>query len=362
MNIETREQAAALAADDGTIDEIVAVGILEQFRDSECAAALKHWRAKLQPGGRLFLGVPNFAKISKDYLAGVPLDVQNAVMGSAGKPQHTIFDYEALQELLINCGYDRLGPWMPPNKNEYWCGIQAFKPTTDTVDVSHTAAMVSTARFGPTLHYRCAQNAFHQLAIPYTVFCGAYWHQVMSEGMEEIIARPGITHVLTLDYDSIFTAEDVLELHRLMQANTMIDAVCALQSKRSSEHSIFTLANPDGTLRDRAYLAEMSMSTTRIATGHFGLTLIKADALRKFPRPWMVPKPNAAGRWGDGKIDADIDFWYHWRDAGFTLHLANHVPIGHMEEFISWPGQEFKTFQQAFSDYCKHGIPKEVRR
>lgn len=76
----------------------------------------------------------------------------------------------------------------------------------------------------------------------------------------------------------------------------------------------------------------------------------------------MVPRPDSDGRWSDNKVDADIDFWFRWRDAGKTLYLANKVVVGHLEEVVSWPSRDFTPIHQSWNEYVEHGKPLEVAR
>jgi 2-polyprenyl-3-methyl-5-hydroxy-6-metoxy-1,4-benzoquinol methylase len=52
---------------DGSVDVIRASHILEHF-PAQVPAVLKHWAAKLKPGGVLKIAVPDFAWIAQAYL------------------------------------------------------------------------------------------------------------------------------------------------------------------------------------------------------------------------------------------------------------------------------------------------------
>jgi hypothetical protein len=73
----------------------------------------------------------------------------------------------------------------------------------------------------------------------------------------------------------------------------------------------------------------------KVCSAHFGLTLIRVDALRKTPKPWFMSKPDDNGDWEDGRFDDDIWFWHNWRAAGNTLYVAPSVSIGHLEETVA---------------------------
>ena len=89
---------------------------------------------------------------------------------------------------------------------------------------------------------------------------------------------------------------------------------------------------------------------------------MRADALRKLPRPWMTATPNKDGRWAEGKVQADITFWRQWQEAGNGIYLANRVVVGHMEEMIAWPTKELGVMYQQATDWMDNGTPSEIVR
>jgi hypothetical protein len=368
-------EAFPLDVPDCAADDIYASHILEHFSHQEIEQVLDNWLAKLAPGGRLRLSVPDFEQIARRYLAGEPIDVQGYAMGSqlTSNDQHgTIFDREMLTELLIQRGMERIGPFLPfaedTSQLPISLNLEAYKPTGPATECTDTIAVLSAPRFAPTLHARCAQVAFGKARVPYVPAMGAYWHQTLCETIELGLRDPHpytgnqSRYVITCDYDSIFSYADVLELYRLMEACQTADAICSIQTMREADHSLFSMTSADGKARTRAYAVEFERHLTPIRTGHFGLTIFRADTLRKLPRPWMLAKPNEEGRWSEGRVDADIDFWHRFEKDGRRLYLANRVVIGHMEEWISWPKPDFTTIRQKVSDYLYGGMPTEVAR
>lgn len=354
---------------DGSVEEILASHILEHFSHREVSLVLQDWVAKLRPGGKILLAVPDFEDVSRRYLAGEPVNVQGYVMGGhndADDRHGCIFDREGLTELMIQCGLERIGPWeskLPGcSSGPHSLNLQGFKPSGPERSLSGVRACLSTPRFGPLMHPRCAEKAFAQLKIRATSGQSCFWHQKISNLMEEAIADPTCEYVLTLDFDTVFCASDVLELYRLLRACPEADAVFAMQSKRGCEQVLFSLARADGRVRTAVAAADLTRHLLPANTGHFGLTLFRASSLRRFPRPWMVPEPNAEGRWEDGHRDADIDFWRRFKAAGFRPYLAPRVVVGHLEEVVKWPGRDLVPVYQTTADYDDHGIPAAVAR
>lgn len=355
---------------DGTVDEIRASHVLEHFSHREVGDVLRDWIRALKPGGVLRIAVPDFEFVAKQYLAGIPINVQGYIMGGHvdGDDKHgVIFDRETLEEALADLGMAGICSWkseledcasLPISLN-----VMAYKPvSSEKPDLSGTRAVMASARFGPALHHRCAYEALERMGIPYHVSVGCFWAQNLCEMIEKQLEDPSVKYILTADFDTIFRVEDVLELHRLAAAFEDAKAIVPVQAKRCSHEALFTIGDGKGGLKKHAYKSDFSRNLTQISTGHFGLTLINADCLRALPRPWMNAQPNADGRWNGGHVDADIMFWRKWHEAGHKVFLANNVRVGHMQELVTWPGEDFRPIHQTLNDYQVNGIPAEAKR
>ncbi len=356
---------------DSSVEEIVASHVLEHFGHREIRTVMRDWVRTLRPGGKIRLAVPDFEEVARLYLAGAPVNVQGYVMGGhsdADDHHGAIFDREALTEEMIDVGLERIGPWTDAAAQGCAAGphslnLQGFKPSGPELKVCGVRAVRSVPRYGPLMHPRCADKAFIVLGIPTADTSSCYWAQQISNLMEDALKDDACRYVLTMDFDTVFSAHDVLELYRLLEACPEVDAVFPLQSKRTSEEVLFSIAGKQpGTVRATINAADLRRNLLPAHTGHFGLTLFRADSLRRFPRPWMVPQPSADGLWRDGHTDADIDFWKRFKANGFTACLAPRVVVGHLEEIISWPGKDLKKVFQTGKDYEERGIPAEVER
>lgn len=358
-----------LAYEDGSVDEIRASHVLEHFSHTEVANVVKHWVDKLKPGGRLRIAVPDLEWIARQYLDGQPINVQGYLMGGhVDENDHhgCAFDAEVLEELFLDLGLERIHRW---DSEQHDCAalpvslnLGGYKPSGDKRHCEGVTAVLSAPRYGPVAHFRCAMTALTRARVPYQVAGGAYWHQVMSELMEDHIALSDTRYVLTCDYDTVFSYEDVVELYRLMEAQPNADAICPLQSKRGSTHALFGIKDQDGKHQTLIPNYQLSRNMLPITTGHFGLTLFRADSLRNHPRPWMESVANQDGRWADGKVDADIEFWNRWRAEGRTLYLAPRVVVGHLQELVTWPAADLTPIYQTLSEYDERGKPNEANR
>lgn len=366
---ELGSEVFPLAYDDESVDEILASHILEHFSHRDTQKVLLNWIDKLKPGGRIRISVPDFEKLVTLYQAGNPVDLQGYIMGGH-KDQNDLhgclFDREALHEIMAVCGLERIGPF---DGNDYQCttrreislNLQGFKPHNKTRVLANVRAVMSAPRFGPTLHFACHAKAFQALRIGVKISQSCYWAQRISEEMERALTT-GCQYVLTLDFDTVFSAEDVLELYRLMQAFPDADAIFPLQSKRCCEQALFSVTNSDGSMKAAISEADLQRQLLPAHTGHFGLTLFRASSLAKFQRPWMFPLANEQGTWGAGSVDPDIVFWQRWKEQGFKAYLAPRVAVGHIEEIVKWPGKLLKPVYQTQEDYEENGIPAEVER
>ena len=352
---------------DGSVSEIYASHVLEHYSHRDVSAVVNHWVKKLKPGGRLRIAVPDFQVVAATYLAKKPINVQGYVMGghSDEDDRHgCIFDRESLAEIMASAGLERIRPWRAELQDcaalDVSLNLSGYKPLVGEA-VTGAVAVLSAPRFGPLLHTRCAYAAFMKAQVPYQITQGAYWHQVMSECLETQL-EAGREYIYTCDFDTVFSAQDVIDLYRLMRTFPEADAICAVQSKRSSGHALFGMKDEHGAPVTTVAAQEFDRHLTRISTGHFGLTIFRASSLQTFARPWMQPKPNKDGRWTDGKIDADIDFWNNWERANKTLFLANRVVVGHLQEQIAWPNVDFSPVYQGTAEYTHDGPPPEAAR
>ena len=147
-----------------------------------------------------------------------------------------------------------------------------------------------------------------------------------------------------------------------MATNTDADAIAPWQCKRECDDPLVFIADEDGERRTEIPLSEFCEDLYPAKTAHFGCTLLRVEGLKRLPKPWFTHKPNKDNRWGEGRVDEDINFWHKWQEAGNTLFMANHVPIGHLQQVATWPDEAFRPFHQYVSDFQKNGPPAEARR
>lgn len=243
-------------------------------------------------------------------------------------------------------------------------GVQPAIMQTGNGPVRLMCAM-SVPRLGWQDHMFCWARGLIPYGISPIRLEGAFWGQCLERVLTDIIegdtdpSKPPLW-VLCLDYDSVFEADAVPRLLTYAVASGY-DFVASLQMKRRTDEPLFTMV-ADGGER----VAEVARdhfvyhNVIQANTAHFGLTLLKAEALKKMPHPWFIGKPNEAGRWEDGRIDDDIAFWLSAQKAGLKIGVCPRVCLGHAEVWIKWPDQNMRASLQHPGDFWdKGGRPPE---
>ena len=164
----------------------------------------------------------------------------------------------------------------------------------------------------------------------------------MQRGLEECVER-GVDWVLTIDYDSVFTASHLNTLLGEFGNNPEIDALAATQSRRGKPFPLATIGKETS--------VEITGPPLKVTTAHFGLTLLRMEHLVDVPKPWFKGEPDDKGGWGDDRLDDDIWFWHVWRKAGHNVYMAPRVRIGHLELIVSEFDDDFKHRQISMPDW-----------
>ena len=280
-----------------------------------------------------------------------------------------------LDEYLIPRGFERVMLWhykrspQPEVERIYEALYQkkaAAKPQlpqvyiadtkTDAKGLYRVAAFLSVPRLGFQAHAGILERAF--AGIPIVRGRGVFWEMCMQNGFNSLI-RAGADYIITVDYDSIFTTEDVKELLRLVIRYPDADAIAAWQASRASAHKpLAGVRTPEGAMGGGVPTEDMKrLDLTKVDNTVYGLTIIKVSAIQKMAKPWFVNLPNADGEWEQGKHDADSYFWWKFREAGNALYMANRVRIGHLHEDVLWIDDDFNLIKQDLTDYHSKGRP-----
>lgn len=366
VNIDRKvgKEAFPLEYADGSVDEIHASHVLEHFSYADAKEALKEWNRVLKPGGTLRVAVPDLNKVTKDTSIGDNATWRFHLMGGQTDPNdfhRSCWTTELLDAHLHEAGFVDLAPW---NGEEGTCANQPISlnvkarklregESPDTAKDSgkiKIAAVTSIPRIGWNDAWGVMFDALRHFGIPLRRFTGVYWGQCMQRVMEGCV-KDNLDWILTIDYDTMFTAEHLDRLMYTFGKRPDIDALAALQCRRAKDTPLCTVKGEKEKLIDG--------HPFQVATAHFGLTLIRVDALRKCAKPWFWAKPDATGEWGDDRIDDDIWFWQQWREAGNTVYVDPNVGVGHLEVVVADFATRFEAERVHPSDWIEQNKKDE---
>ncbi len=345
--------------EDGSVEEIYASHVLEHVHHSLTGKTLAEWERVLVPGGGIRIAVPDFDRIRRDYDNGHMDDnLYNAYLYGAYPHERdwhqSHFGRGRLIQWLMALGFEDMADFEPEYDDStkgcsYSMNIEAHKREFVIPENPRVSMVLSTPRFGPIDFNHCALNVAKALGWEFCYHGGTEWGAGLTKAIESVIETGSPDYIMNLDFDSTFTAEDCLELLRLMQENPEAAAIYPVQWHRH-------LDKPLGYFGNYEYEGEL----TRVRTGHFGCTMIRTEALRKLPHPWFFSMPDPeTGRWDGDKLDADIYFWQQMIAYGFKAYQANNVVIGHMELCVMWPNRG-GTMYQPIQHWRKHGKPPKA--
>jgi hypothetical protein len=353
---------------DSSIDAVRASHCLEHFPHAQIPDVLAEWVRVLKPGGRLRIAVPDFAKIAKRYQEGAVQPTEAYIMGGqvdASDFHKALFDEPTLSKLLSAAGLLLIRRWHSEIEGDCAAlpislNLEGAKPHRAGMSVS---MVMSLPRLTWTANTACNMEALSELQrtlrITPRFYSGAYWEQCLERAIEESIEQDKPDAILTLDYDTIFTPNNVRRLVSLMMVYPEADAIAPIQAARGNDLPLFTMAaspGADGPVPREIFGDDL----TPVRTAHFGLTLLSAAKLRALPKPWFHSVPAPDGTWGNGRRDADIAFWQKWAAAGHTLFLGNRVTVGHLELMVKWPGADQRAIYQEATDWRSHGAPADA--
>jgi hypothetical protein len=355
---------------DASVDEIRASHILEHFSHQDVMAVITEWARALKPGGVLKIAVPNLAYIVDKYQKGNPdgEPLMGYLFGGhvdENDKHGTAMDEGLLKQCLEDAGLRDVKRWESEVKDcaalPVSLNLQGTKGKP-RLNIPKTVGIMSAPRLGFLDTMFCVTQHLVSLGIPVSKVSGAFWGQCLERGMEAAIAE-GAEWILTLDYDTKFTREAVVQLLKLMAQHPEADAIAPLQMKRADEHALLCIMGENGKPRGELGTDELESSPLlKVTTAHFGLTLLRVSALMKLRHPWFLGVPNELGRWDEGRVDDDIYFWKKWAEAGNSLYVAHRVPVGHLQLMETWPAEDLTPIHTYVTHYDKGGAPEGVRK
>ena len=340
-------EAYPLAYADESVEEIRCSHMLEHLSYGEAQAAFKEWNRVLKPGGRLRVSVPDVRKV----LGSLDTDETWRFHLMGGQTDQNDFHKSAYDEGLLRAHFDKFGfdgvqLWHSPNTDSaaHPCSLnlEGFKKQIEALKIR---GIMSIPRVGWNDAWHSINSALRPFSIPVETFNGVFWGQCMQRAFQNAVAD-GIDWLLCLDYDSMITAKHVDAMLGIMGENPHIDALAALQARRGNEEApLMTIAGEKS--------VEVTGEPIKVATAHFGLTLIRTECLAEVSKPWFKSQPDSNGEWGDDRFDDDIWFWHQWRKAGKNIYVAPDVRIGHLQLMVAEFDEDMQFRHRHVNDWRK---------
>jgi hypothetical protein len=194
-------------------------------------------------------------------------------------------------------------------------------------------------------------SAVYNLGLKGRYSTSAYYHQGVQNILEAAVEKE-YKYGLTIDYDTWFNEYHVIDLYEIMERHPELLALFPLQPRRGHRYPMAgTFLDPDGN-EIKIIKGPFKDGIIEADTGHFGLTLIRLELLKKLKKPWFHSKPDDDGTWGQGKKDADVYFWVKCKKEGFKIACAE-VYIGHIQLLCSFS----KSYEDKFRT---HYVPMQA--
>lgn len=191
-------------------------------------------------------------------------------------------------------------------------------------------AICSVPRLGWNDHFGSIFDTLKPFNIPLSWYSGAFWEKCIQTALEDCVEQ-GVDWILTLDYDTLTTPNQLQHMFKVFGSNPRMHALAANQPRRNTGMPLMTVKDDKGKFKNRIEIK----GPIQAHTAHFGLTLLRASALKRMRKPWFFGQPAKDGTYRKGAIDADIYFWKKWEQSGNTLYVEPRVCIGHMEAMVS---------------------------
>ena len=321
---------------DNSLEEIRASHVLEHLTFRDATEALRDWFRAIKPGGTIRVAVPDVDKAlaSQDgkrlfYLMGGQTDEHNI--------HRSAYDVERLEALLEDVGFTQIREWnsADPDTSSHPISLNRIATKPDKPAPQKRTATIKVGAYCTHPRYEAVaarniiDSALKSMKIDLHCSQGVFWGQCMQRMFTDAVQK-NLDWILSIDSDSLFTGEHVRHLMDVFAQTPQADAMAALQCRRGSKFPLLTTGNHQ--TGDRLTIDGKPIKVT---TAHFGLTLIRVEALKQVPKPWFKAEPSESGEWDDDKLDDDIYFWHAWRQAGKTIFVAPSCSIGHLEETVA---------------------------
>ena len=243
---------------------------LTQIRTEDAIQWLRSIASQLKDGGELRLEVPDLDGVIKAYDSGEP-ETEKMLIGDGAK---SLWNREKLSRVLNLAGFEisrgKNGWAWNETKTKISVVARKYSRPAPSFPMKDIHCIMSLPRVCWTdtqgeLHHAAAKLGFNV-----SRSTGVFWGQCLERLIDSCLAMEGIKYVLTVDYDSIFDAEDIIRLWQVMETRPDVDALCPLQIGRDKNLPLFSIRNPDGSLAREMSEDRLHTDALEMNTGHFG--------------------------------------------------------------------------------------------
>lgn len=361
LDIKTGTDMRHLPYVDGSVDHVYCSHALEHVAFDEVHAALTEMVRVLRPHGELWIAVPDFDKVKKDWNVVNRNFIARVVMGGqtdADDFHKSLFDEDMLRRAMNAVGVGMVSRF-EPIVNDATCTPQSLnlkgrKRHRSPIQNPNITLILSQPRLGFTDTSNRLIALAHRMKFNVQPSVGAFWDRDMEAATWNAIHRDDPDFLLYADYDGIFDPDDVVKLIDTMNSDPTVACVGAVQMSRHDDNPLVFDVKKD-----------YSGQRTDVDFHHFGLTLIDAAVFKEMQTPWFWTTPGVRkdGTVGFtdvdiGGCDADITFWRIMREYGFRVQQRNDVVVGHLVLTVKWPSNVgYGVTLQPIEMYQKYGKP-----
>lgn len=375
LDIKTGTDARKLPYADNSVDHIYCSHVLEHFSFYETDAILAEFVRVLKPHGLLQIAVPDAVKLSKAIIdaeaAGDTPTIHDAagvVYGGhsdATDIHHNHFTEKSLRERMNRAGIGMVTHFenfIPGDCSAHpmTLNLEGIKRHWPRVEKPVVTLILNQPRFTFTGHEMRLIELAKKADFNIQPCTGAFWERDMNTAVVDAIKKTDPDFLFFSDYDSVFEVEDYQMLLEAIQNDPQMAAIGAVQMSRHNDDPLVFEQHMD-----------YSTDISRVDFQHFGLTIIRREALEELalaldgPLFWSIPGKNSVGKWDWdqwSRSDGDITFWRNLRLMGFKVCQHNKVCIGHIVQCIKYPYSKSKrgVILWPIENYWRHGKPKDA--
>lgn len=343
-----------------SVAEVYASHVLEHFPCKMTEKVITEWVRVLKPGGRIRIAVPDVRAIAAHITAGSNLPLTAFLYGGQvddNDYHKTGFDESGLRWFMEKAGLVGIQRWKSDIKDcaalPVSLNLEGYKPVMPKHLGERCMVVATMPGLNHTDNRDCCTLACVMLGMNYRCTSGAYFDQGMERALEEAM---GYEFAISIDYDTIFTPEDIQRLVVLMDRHPEAGAIAAMQAQRGPSGKLLIARDE----HDKVTEAEASGDLFPVKSCHFGLTIMRTSVLKAMSKPWLFHQPAPDGTWGDGRIDADVRFWHKMREVA-PVYVSPRINVGHMQRMVTWVDGSWAAIHQHIDDYRKNGKPQSVR-